>query len=93
MIDVIKAAKESGLDIYGLGTDAVKFIHALERFEKIVRVDERLHTDPRSSMSWQEGYAQGIETATRGFCEHLRQLHDSYALSSRPGGFAKRGES
>jgi hypothetical protein len=34
-------ARESWIDVYGLGHDRAKFIEALKHFESIVRADER----------------------------------------------------
>ena len=41
MKTVIEMARESWLDIYGLGKDHASFVEALERFAEIVRDDER----------------------------------------------------
>jgi hypothetical protein len=41
MKDVIKMARESHLDVYGLGKDHLAFVDALQRFSVLVRADER----------------------------------------------------
>jgi len=41
MKDVIKMARESRLDVYGLGKDHLAFVAALQRFANLVRADER----------------------------------------------------
>jgi len=41
MKDVIKMARESRLDVYGLGKDHLAFVAALQRFVVLVRKDER----------------------------------------------------
>jgi hypothetical protein len=41
MRDAIEMARESHLDVYGLGKSHAKFVEALERFAALVRKDER----------------------------------------------------
>ena len=41
MKDTIDMARESWIDVYGLGHDGAKFIEALKHFEALVRADER----------------------------------------------------
>jgi hypothetical protein len=41
MRDTIDMARESWIDVYGLGNDRAKFIEALKHFEALVRADER----------------------------------------------------
>jgi hypothetical protein len=41
MKDVIEFARESRLDVYGLGKDHLAFVDALQRFAVLVRADER----------------------------------------------------
>ncbi len=38
---VVEMARESWLDVYGLGHDRESFIKALEAFSELVRADER----------------------------------------------------
>ena len=38
---VMDMARESWLDVYGLGHDRQSFVKALEAFEELVRADER----------------------------------------------------
>jgi hypothetical protein len=40
MRDAIEIARESHLDVYGLGKSHAKFVEALERFAALVRKDE-----------------------------------------------------
>jgi hypothetical protein len=40
MRDAIEMARESHLDVYGLGKSHAKFVEALERFAALVRKDE-----------------------------------------------------
>ncbi len=44
MRDTIDMARESWIDVYGLGHDRAKFIDALKNFESLVRADERNRT-------------------------------------------------
>jgi len=46
MKDVIKMARESRLDVYGLGKDHLAFVAALQRFAVLVRKDERALAEP-----------------------------------------------
>jgi hypothetical protein len=41
MRDTIDMARESWVDVYGLGHDRAKFIEALKHFECLARADER----------------------------------------------------
>jgi hypothetical protein len=41
MRDTIDMARESWIDVYGLGHDRAKFIEALKHFECLARADER----------------------------------------------------
>jgi hypothetical protein len=40
MRDTIEMARESWVDVYGLGHDRAKFIEALKHFEALARADE-----------------------------------------------------
>jgi hypothetical protein len=44
MKTTIDMARESWIDVYGLGHDRAKFIDALKNFESLVRADERNRT-------------------------------------------------
>ena len=39
--DIIRMARESGIELYGLGRDRENFLCILERFAALVRADER----------------------------------------------------
>ena len=41
MRDIMSIARETWIDVYGLGHDRTKFINALKHFEFLVRADER----------------------------------------------------
>jgi hypothetical protein len=59
-------ARESHLDVYGLGKSHAKFVEALERFAALVRADER----ELRSLRWDEYIAKAIE-AEREACWRL----------------------
>jgi hypothetical protein len=52
MDKTIQMARESWIDVYGLGHDRAKFINALKHFEALVRADEREETNRRANASW-----------------------------------------
>ena len=52
MRDTIDMARESWIDVYGLGHERAKFIDALKHFEAFVRADEREETNRRANASW-----------------------------------------
>jgi hypothetical protein len=39
--EIIEMAKDSGMDLYGLGKDRYRFVHHLEAFAKLVAQHER----------------------------------------------------
>jgi hypothetical protein len=39
--EIIEMARESGMDLYGLGKDRYRFVHHLEAFAKLVAAKER----------------------------------------------------
>ena len=52
MKDTMAMARESWIDVYGLGHDRAKFIEALKHFEFLVRADEREEANCRANASW-----------------------------------------
>jgi hypothetical protein len=52
MKDTMGMARESWIDVYGLGHDRAKFIEALKHFEFLVRADEREEANCRANASW-----------------------------------------
>ena len=62
MRDTIDMARESWIDVYGLGHDRAKFIDALKHFEALVRADERNRTWTQEH--WTE-YERNIAAAER----------------------------
>jgi len=76
MKDTIGMARESHLDVYGLGKDYVKFVDTLKVFEALVRADEReacakladeqlMNTSALMSMPPKSSAAWRIATAIR----------------------------
>jgi hypothetical protein len=65
MRDTIDMARESWIDVYGLGHDRAKFIEALKHFEALVRADERNRTWTQEH--WTE-YERSIAAAEREAC-------------------------
>jgi hypothetical protein len=63
MRDAIEMARESHLDVYGLGKSHAKFVEALERFAALARADER----ELRSLRWDEYIAKAVE-AEREAC-------------------------
>jgi hypothetical protein len=65
MRDAIEMARESHLDVYGLGKSHAKFVEALERFAALVRADERNRTWTQAH--WTE-YERSIAAVEREAC-------------------------
>ena len=64
MKDVIKMARESRLDVYGLGKDHLAFVAALQRFAELVRADER-----ETCAKFCETHQVWVGKGKRGFSE------------------------
>jgi hypothetical protein len=70
----MELARESHMDVYGLGKDHDKFVVVLEAFAKLVREDERelcaqmceSYTDKSDSDHEAHGYACAIAIRARG---------------------------
>ena len=74
--DIIRMARESECE-ETFGTDSFRFtIEDLERFAKLVVAN----IDPKSFMSWQEGYDAGV-VAEREACAGLLELRKTNANS------------
>ena len=81
---IIEIARQAGFTV-GYGSPALS---KHEAFAKLVVAS----IDPSKFMSYHEGYQAGLDTATQGFLERLRQLHDSYSCASDPSTIRARGE-
>ena len=68
MRDTIDMARESWIDVYGLGHERAKFIDALKHFEALVRADERNRTWTQEH--WTE-YERSIAAVVREECAEL----------------------
>jgi hypothetical protein len=63
--EIIEMARDSGMDLYGLGKDRYRFVHHLEAFAKLVAAKERealLDTvySYAKSLSWNEDFQADI---------------------------------
>jgi hypothetical protein len=66
MRDTIDMARESWIDVYGLGHDRTKFIEALKHFEVLVRADEReACADVAESTPWSDWFRTDCAAAIR----------------------------
>ncbi len=72
--DIIRMAKEAGMS--GMLTDVVCTHAELERFAELVAAHTLSKIDPRSFMSWQEGYEAG-KLAEREACAKLFDDRDN----------------
>ena len=72
--EIIAMARDSGMDLYGLGKDRARFVHHLEAFAKLVAAAEREacakvcegYTDKSDSDHETHGYACAAEIRARG---------------------------
>jgi len=78
--EIILTADASGLSYYGMGKDRDRFLHHVETFANLVAAAERANLDPKSFMSWQEGYEVGM-VAEREAC--AKALYETW--HSQPG--------
>jgi hypothetical protein len=72
MRDTIDMARESWIDIYGLGHDGAKFIDTLKHFEALVRADER----------WEQSKRRGV----LAFCPYTGRPRHPSDIASDPHG-------
>jgi hypothetical protein len=80
--EIINMARDSGMDLYGLGKDRYRFVHHLEAFAKLVAAKEReeieklhQHEDvlaPVGNSAWGEAYQEGWASGTRAYLEAIR---------------------
>jgi len=94
MKDVIELARESCLDLYGLGKDHLKFVDALQRFAVLVRKDER-----EQGQKWFDAvtaqYKQLIlaeREACAKVCENLPMQQDVDVRDQAAAAIRARGE-
>jgi hypothetical protein len=78
MDKTIQMARESWIDVYGLGHERVKFIDALKHFEALVRADEREEINRRANASWTL-MCEKMVAAER---ESILDLVDDYAKNN-----------
>ena len=68
--EIIDMARESGMDLYGLGKDRYRFVHHLEAFAKLVAEAEReacakICDELSKKHSWEGCYANECAEAIR----------------------------
>jgi len=74
--DIIKMARDSGMELYGLGRDRTKFVFILERFAALVaeplqsRITDLYRQLEEAEKRLDEQYAMGME-AEREACAQL----------------------
>jgi hypothetical protein len=82
--DIIKMARDSGMELYGLGRDRTNFIFILERFAALVaeplqsRIKDLYRQIDEAEKRLDEQYAMGME-AEREACA---KLADKYAKAN-----------
>ncbi len=89
--EIIEMARESGMDLYGLGKDRYRFVHHLEAFAKLVedKVTARymqLFLDPENqptqfgtaTQEYREQEIKDEREACAKLCEDMDSLHDWY---------------
>ena len=87
--DIIRMARESGMELYGLGKNRERFIYHLERFAALVAKNTLANIDPSSFMSWQEGHEAGRlaeREACAKVCDELAardKLSNYYAVAAK----------
>jgi hypothetical protein len=72
--EIIQMARDSGMELYGLGKDRARFVHHLEAFAKLVAEAEReecakvceSYTDKSDSDHESHGYACAKAIRARG---------------------------
>ena len=71
--EIIEMARDSGMELYGLGKDRYRFVHHLEAFAKLVASHTLMHIDPSKFMSYQEG-VEVLVAKEREEVERLKAL-------------------
>jgi hypothetical protein len=79
MRDVIEMARESRLDVYGLGKDHLAFVDALQRFAVLVRADER------ERAMRENAYVQAEREACAKVCEEYDDEYDVHTKQTIKG--------
>jgi hypothetical protein len=87
MRDAIEMARESHLDVYGLGKSHAKFVEALERFAALVRADER----ELRSLRWDEYIAKAIEAEREACAKDFEAEADTWTAWPQAGAAKRKG--
>ena len=73
---IMQMARESWIDVYGLGHDRISFVKALEAFAELVRADERNKTwTPEHWTEYERSIAAIEREACAKVCEEPWQGH------------------
>jgi ribosomal 50S subunit-associated protein YjgA (DUF615 family) len=62
--EIIEMARDSGMELYGLGKDRARFVHHLEAFAKLVAAKER-EACAKVADGWPDYDVQGLAEAIR----------------------------
>ena len=62
--EIIEMARDSGMELYGLGKDRARFVHHLEAFAKLVAAKER-EACARVADGWPDYDTEGLAEAIR----------------------------
>jgi hypothetical protein len=76
MRNTIDMARESHLDVYGLGKDHAKFVDTLKAFEALVRADEREHffTPEEARVALEDTDFTWHQVVTQGMVDKLKAI-------------------
>jgi hypothetical protein len=72
---IMDMARESWIDVYGLGHDRISFVKALEAFAALIRADERNRT--WTQKCWTE-YERSIAAVEREACAKVVESHGTW---------------
>ena len=85
--DIIRMARQAGVRDDGHRFEFSEYQY-LERFASLIFIAAK--NPPKSSMTWHEGYEAGKQGERARLQAFMRQMIDTYTLSSDPGGLKKR---
>jgi hypothetical protein len=73
--EVIEMARDSGMELYGLGKDRARFVHYLVAFANLVAKHTLMNIDPSKFMSHQE-VMEAARMAEREACAKVCEEYD-----------------
>ena len=77
--EIIEMARDSGMDLYGLGKDRYRFVHHLETFVKLVAAKATEEANARANASWTlmcEKMVAFEREACAKLCDGLADMHE-----------------